>query len=518
MNPNLTGRVLYWGMLSLYFLFLGYQILHSDYLFTDEAFMLWHQQDHHTLFAYWGTQGRALTGWLEQWLFEACGRTANVKCIRLLSLGECMVTLVFLFFMLRRLQRKGGLPLSDLQIYLTVAFVAASLSTTICIGWAVCTEIFIPILLSLAAGWLLYEAVQPSGLPGDPVRIPALITLSVLVLGVTALFFYQSPYPFLLLPCYLLFLTRKDGKIGRPVIVGLVYYFAGLVIYFLLFKYSLKASAMVASDRTELAFKPLDRISFFFSFPMNQAFNGNAFFDARSLFSQAMFPVLFLCWVALVFYSGRGQTARNIRYLLGMLAFWILGYLPLLIAKESFGPYRTMLVLSVMVFMMLADAALPLIRSPRMRTAVSFVLIGVLLAAGAYHYKVYLADPLKKEYQSVRAAVRDGYTDRIREVVFIRASDHGFEKSLGIGSYKDEFGMPSTNKDWTPEPLVRQIVLELTGSRQRAEALRLVQYAGLEEWKAAAGKRGATNPAGTGLAGIDSVLIIDASRLLNDLQ
>ncbi|HEX9510720.1 MAG TPA: hypothetical protein VF939_09560 [Puia sp.] len=138
MRANLINRILFWGMLSLYFLFLGYEILHSDYLFTDEAFMLWHQADHHTVFTLFHTEGRALTGWLEQGLFAACGRVANLKYIRLLSLGECVVTLVFLFFMLKRLQQKGGLPVSDPLIYLTVAFVAASLSTTICIGWAVC--------------------------------------------------------------------------------------------------------------------------------------------------------------------------------------------------------------------------------------------------------------------------------------------------------------------------------------------------------------------------------------------
>ncbi|HWK04582.1 MAG TPA: hypothetical protein VNS58_13170 [Puia sp.] len=503
MNFNLSNRVLFWGMLLLYFIFLGYGILHADYLFTDEAFMLWHQQDHHTLFAYCSTQGRALTGWLEQGLFAACGRASNVRYIRVLSLGGFAITVVLLFGMLKRLQQKGRLPLSDPLIYLTVAFVAASLSTTICIGWAVCTEIFIPTMLSLAAGWLLYEAVKPSG-PADKatsVRIPTLTSLSVLALGVTALFFYQPSYPFLLLPFYLLFLTRKDGKIGKPVVIGLVYYFAGLGIYFLLFKYSLKAWGMVASPRTALTFNPLDRISFFFSSPMNQAFNGNALFDARSILSQAVFPVLFLCWVVSVFYSG-----RNIRYLLGILAFWILGYLPQLIARESFGPYRTMLVLSVMIFMLLADTALPMIRSPRARTIFAFILIGALLTTGAYHYKAYLADPLSKEYASIRTAVREGYSDRIREVVFIRASDHGFDKSLGIGSYKDEFGMPSTNKDWTPEPLVKQLVWELTGSRQQAEALRLVQYASEEEWKAATGKAG------------DSVLTINAPQLLNDLN
>jgi hypothetical protein len=37
MKPNLSNRLLFLGMSSIYFLFLGYEVLHSDYLFTDEA-------------------------------------------------------------------------------------------------------------------------------------------------------------------------------------------------------------------------------------------------------------------------------------------------------------------------------------------------------------------------------------------------------------------------------------------------------------------------------------------------
>ena len=36
--------------------------------------------------------------------------------------------------------------------------------------------------------------------------------------------------------------------------------------------------------------------------------------------------------------------------------------------------------------------------------------------------------------------------------------------------------MPSTYKDWTPEPLVKQIVYELTGNRQEAQSLKVSVY------------------------------------------
>ncbi|HEY4060457.1 MAG TPA: hypothetical protein VGM30_01075 [Puia sp.] len=62
--------------------------------------------------------------------------------------------------MLKRLQRVEAIVSGDWAIYLTTAFMASSLFANVIIGWAACVEIFIPVLLSLAAGLLLFERVQ----------------------------------------------------------------------------------------------------------------------------------------------------------------------------------------------------------------------------------------------------------------------------------------------------------------------------------------------------------------------
>jgi hypothetical protein len=459
-------------MISLYFLFLGYEIIRSDYLLTDEAYMLWYQADHHTVFNIFHSEGRSLTGWLEQWLFGMSAEAANVKYIRLLSLAECALSMLYLSYVLRYLQ-KSGLSISDGLIDCTLAFFAASLSSVICIGWAVCTEIFIPMVLGLAAGMLLYRQIMK-----DPVliKIPVRISWQVLVLGIVALFFYQSTYSFFLLPFYLLFLVRKDGRLTRPLYIALFFYFASFGLYYILFKLLLKVTGVVAADRTILMFDPLNRLSFFFSFPMNQAFNINAFFDSGSVLSQAVFPVLLVAWVIYVLFSRRGQTMKNVRYLAGMIVCWILGYLPLLIARENFGPYRTMIVLSIMVFLMLGEVLLSFLKGRRGKEVLVFVIVVVLLVRGGYVYKAYLADPLREEFRIVQKEVRKGYRPGIRRVIFLLAPENGFQSSFGIDHFKDEFGMPSTHKDWTPEPLIKQLVYEMTGDRAGASALEVAPY------------------------------------------
>src|ERR1700730_8858438 len=159
MKNTRAAPLLFWGLLSFYFFFIGYEVLTSEYLLTDEAFMLWHLPYNHTVFNIWHSLGRSFSGWMIEWLFGVNDTVARLRYVRLFSLLQCILATLLLFYVLRRLQ-KSGLSLSDSQIYCTVAFFAASLSSIIYIGWAVCTVDFIPIILSLLAGLFLYRSLE----------------------------------------------------------------------------------------------------------------------------------------------------------------------------------------------------------------------------------------------------------------------------------------------------------------------------------------------------------------------
>jgi hypothetical protein len=473
MKSTRTIHLLFWGMLTFYFLFLFYQILYSVYLLSDEAYFLWQQADHRTVFGFWNPQGRALTGLLQQWLFERSGTIANLRYVRLLSWGGWILCVLLLFYVLKRLQRAEGILLSDWTIYLATAFMASSLFADVYIGWAACAEVFIPVLLSLAAGLFLCEQVQKAG---GSWRIPFLSGLLFTGLGVPGLFIYQTAYPFLLLPFYCLFLSRKDGRFIRPMRTGLLFFFFGLAVYYLLFRYSLHAMGMTMIARTQLKFNPLDRLSFFFSYPINQAFNYNFFFDTHSSWSQAVFPILFVAWIFFVFASCKREPVKNLLYLAGMVVWRILGYLPQLVAQEDFGGYRSMPVLSVMVFLMTADVLLPRVREGRGKQLLCLGLVLLMFVWGGYVYYAYRSHPLREEYRVVRQELQDHYNGNIKEVVVIQALEDGFARNFGVMHFKDEFGMPSLYKGWIAEPLVKQEVYEMTGSRREAQALKVTFF------------------------------------------
>ncbi|MEJ0105806.1 MAG: hypothetical protein WDO19_26085 [Bacteroidota bacterium] len=73
----------------------------------------------------------------------------------------------------------------------------------------------------------------------------------------------------------------------------------------------------------------------------------------------------------------------------------------------------------------------------------------------------------------------------LQTVYFIRADQSMFSRFFHTHTYKDEFGLPSTNKDWVPEPLVKQYLFESTGNRSMAEKIKVIQFADTGEYNTA---------------------------------
>jgi hypothetical protein len=109
---------------------------------------LWQNINRKDVFNDFHTQGRTFGGLMVRWLFERCHKVTDVKYIRLFSLGECLLLLLMLYGILKRLQRRLLPAISDELIYLSLSLVAASLSMANWIGWAVSTIIFVPAILS----------------------------------------------------------------------------------------------------------------------------------------------------------------------------------------------------------------------------------------------------------------------------------------------------------------------------------------------------------------------------------
>jgi len=84
--------------------------------------------------------------------------------------------------------------------------------------------------------------------------------------------------------------------------------------------------------------------------------------------------------------------------------------------------------------------------------------------------------PLKKEYSVLRGFFEKNYKPSMTSIYFIRADKFLFSPEFHTKVYRDEFGAPSTYRDWVPEPIVKQMVFELTGKRAVAEKTLVKQF------------------------------------------
>ena len=483
------------AILVLYTL-IYFQTFTANYAYLDEIHQLWNNRDNSNRDMFL-TQGRLLTGLLFSKAFVSLSTIEGLKALRLFSLGGWVLTTWLWTLLFARWVRTLGWPESTL--WLSTLFVICSASVAICIGWASCMELFLAVAFGLLAGHVLFVATAKEGAPR---RLPIGALLLSLSLGIVSLFWYQTAYGAFLLP-FLCWFIKGRGRIDRVLTLGVGVYLLTYIIYYGLFQLSLQAYEVPASNRTGINLDVLGKIGFFFSGPLPQAFSLNWLYSSSSVVAQALYIVVFLAWVVSVFRTDRGTTvAHKLRYLVGVLLLLALVYLPGMIAKENFSSYRTLFVVNLSVFILVLHDLFGLVRSERARKGWVFFLSGALLALGFYNYNVQFINPVKQEYAALSTYFRQHYTADKLTVHFIRADRKLFNSLYGTRVIKDEFGAPSSSRDWVPEPLIRQFLTEMTGSREGAQRVTVVQYESRDQY----------TQAGTGAGG--KTLLMDANEIL----
>ncbi|MEJ8840912.1 glucosyltransferase domain-containing protein [Lacibacter sp. H375] len=445
-----------------------YPVFFADYAFTDEAHQLWFNNDGSN-FIMFLNQGRLITGWLIDGAFGNMDSVSDIKWLRIFSFSSMVVFMVLYGVLSKKL-------FDDLKIdgkvwALSVVFIPCSLSAAIYVGWASCAEIFLATLAAFLSGYLLFRKVNSK----ETYLKVSTLTLAVsLFFAMCSLFTYQTAFGFFLLPFFLYFIKNKSAKIDRTIIIGVGFYIACYVVYYFLFRYSLKVYNVQPSTRATINIDPLGKLSFFFSYPLAQAFSFNFLYNARSILSQIFYPLVILFWMISLFIRiGKKNVGKIIGHILICFALLILTYLPLMISIENFASYRTMFALNFLVFVMVCDFVISFLRTNRLRNIVAALAGLIFCAVAFYNYHINFSKPLENEYAALRSYFMNNYEERTEAIFFVRPPMNLFKSAFGVNYYTDEFGYPSTEKDWTPEPLLKQLVFEKTKSREEAKQVLL---------------------------------------------
>jgi len=328
------------------FLLIYFQLFFAEYAYLDEIYQLWHNRDNAS-FIMFHTQGRWLSGLLFQKSFSSISSIEQIKLLRLFSLiGWIVITLIW-----SRIYKKwtAWLNFPEQTWWLGSLYWVCSLSVCIYIGFASCMEVFLGILAGLLSGHILFKNLhkQQKG-----IHLFNVIILSSFF-GIISLFIYQPTFGIFLIPFFLYYIQRKMAKPDGVIIAGIIFYLAVYLVYYFLFKFSLQVYHLEASDRTNIHFNFLNKLSFFFSGPFPQGFSMNLLFKASSIFSQIFYPLVFVIWLLITFKRNKHNTiAGNILFVACILFLLTLVYLPLMVAAENFPSYRSLFAFNLAVFIM----------------------------------------------------------------------------------------------------------------------------------------------------------------------
>ncbi|RYY60643.1 MAG: hypothetical protein EOO05_09195 [Chitinophagaceae bacterium] len=464
--------VLLFAAMPVLFLLVYHRTFQGEYAYLDEAQQLWQNQDgsNYSMFL---VQGRSLTGRVLEYLFGSVTTIADLRYLRLFSLAGWILTAATWLVLMRKWIT--GFSLDRHVLLPALVFFVCSPAVAISIGWASCAEIFIATLFGLLSGAIVFGAVGP-GL--DPQKPPMTRILVGMVFGVCSLFLYQNSFGIFLLPFILALFTDKSlpGR-RRTNTSGIVIYLLIYAVYFLMFRYQLKGDSILRADRAAMTTDPLSKLLFFFSGPLPKAFSLNVLYNTRSILMQVIAPVLMILFAISLFirYKHNGWK-RNCSMLLLLMALLALVYLPSLAVQENFSSYRTMFAFSLTVTLLLLVQLFYFIRNTSAKLVISLTLCAFMLGVGYFNYNNQFSIPLENEYRALRQHFHNGYDRGKKQVYFIRPDKNIFSIRYGTSPVKDEFGNPSTLRDWVPEPLTRLIVREETHNQSVAASIRVIQF------------------------------------------
>ncbi|TMI83628.1 MAG: hypothetical protein E6H10_07535 [Bacteroidetes bacterium] len=472
-----------------------YPVFYTEYLYTDESVQLWLYKEG-SGFQMFITQGRYITEKLFRVLFSRATTVHDLIYIRLFSFLGWLICIPIWYFIIKKIVTKERLP--ALLIVSSVVYLICTPPFSICVRWASCLELFIANTAGLLSGYILYASID---VESEKIGKRLVAITGSAVLGLISLFTYQNGFGCFLLP-FLLHLVSRPNRL-RKIFIGIAISLCIYVLYYVLFKLNLRAHDIEAVERTKISINIFSKIRFFFR-PLATAFHFTALFNEKSLIGFIIYVLTFFAWICADFYESRAlPLANRVKTLILTIFLLIVIYLPSLIVKENYFSNRTLLALNMAVFFLCANMLLTAIKMGETRTTVIAILSFGFVLNARYNFIQEFLNPVKTEYQKVRASIEKNYNRAITTVYFIRPHEDFFVKKYGITRSWDEFGVPSNFFDWVPEFFTKQVIFEKTRNRKIAENLIVKHWLGHEEYDKAA-------------ASVSSnTLVVDVEQILN---
>src|SRR5579871_3254337 len=463
------------ALFSIVALILYSSVFYLEYLYTDEASELWSFKDGINF----GTsvpQGRYISYKIFVWIFGFINTSHDVIYARAISLFGWITCIPIWYFIFEKVIGDRNKIITLLSMFYMICMP----SFTISIVWASCLEIFLAATTGLISGYILYSGIKYEQ---GRINISSKTIIASLFFGIISLFTYQTGFGCFFLPFILIYIIEK--KFSRVVNIGLISGVLIYGIYFLLFKYSIKINGLQPSERTLLAFDdPIGRVQFLLANPMASGFHFTRVFTEDSIAGKIWYYIFLLLWLIFLFIEMKTSTWKNkIIYLPGLLLFFVLIYFPFMIIVEKYSSNRTLFALDFAVFLMVTHSVFAIIKKEKYKKIIAATLAIIFIGNAWYNIHNEFLYPISSEFSVIKKIITEKYSTSIDSIYYIRPAENAFEEKYKVTRSWDEFGVPSTAKNWTPEPLLKQLIFEKTQNRNIAAKLIIKTWPDIEAFK-----------------------------------
>ena len=489
------------GILWLCVLFIFLPLFYSDYIFMDEALQIWGYNadpDFYMLI----DEGRWLTELLESWLFRLADTIHDVTYLRLISLFGWMTCLPVWYAVIKRLV--ANVPAYEYLPFFSCLYLITSLPFIVSVQWATCMQFFIADTAALISGAVILHGI---GFNENKIRIPAMVIIPALLLGVASLFLYQGAFACFLIPFLINFINPFKYKHDKVLIAGLAVYFFVYFVYFILYKLSFTLLNMPPDPRNALYIHPLEKIKFFLARPLERSFRFTLLTNEDSNISKGFYLVMLVSLGVLAFKRfGIVKWRHAVKYLAGIGCIWVVSYLPALLIQESYASNRTLMALNMCVFIVCLEMAVYFIKSRRFLQIAGVGVLLFFVFCARYNFQQVFLQPVQQETAALKNYMKQHYHNGITTIHFIRPSEDFMAEKYQLNRSMDELGVGSSCWEWVPESLTKQLVYEATGDRKRAAKVVVKHWAGKEAYL------------NSGEVITNTTLLIDVPAIMNSVK
>lgn len=434
----------------------------GNFVFMDEALQLWGYKSVPGFYMFID-EGRYLMEVLCRWLFNYIDTIADLKYMRLFSLFGWLLCLPIWYAVMKR--EVANVALYKYLPFFACLYLVTNPSFLIAVQWAACLQFFISDTASLLAGAIVINSLRSGQFTIRKLWWPATVAL---LLGLFALFFYQGSWSCFLLPFLLYFLNPTNDNKDKVLIAGAVAHLFVYAAYFVVYKLSFYVFDSIPEDpRNKLSINPIIKLAFFFARPLHRSFRFTLLTEEKSYISWAYYLLMLASLVALTF-KRFGKNLQAVKYLVIVVGFGLMAYLPGLLIAEHYASNRTLFTLNLVVFIVCFEMALHFIKSRLVLQVGAVAMALFFMVCARFNLNQGFIRPLVAETAALKSYIAQHYNKNIQTVHFIRPPEDILAKKYHINYSMDEFGVPSSFFVWVPEPQTKQMIYEACGSRETA--------------------------------------------------